>query len=137
MGVILVAEDGAFRRSLRFALEAENIIVDAHDGLKTARRSRLIQEVVCAVVDEGVLDDRGASMGALQRFGKPVILLVDRPPGCADREEMAILVKPLHWDVLIQTVRDMARNASPQRPADTVPDCPDDGTENTPPPATT
>ena len=138
MGVIMViATDGAFRRSLKFALEAEKLTVDAHDGLEAARRSRLIRDAVCAVVDEDALGDRGAATAALQRFGKPVILLVDRPPGCAGHDDMAILVKPLQWDALIHTVRDMTRDAPPPGCPEMVPNRGEDSGDSAPPPATT
>ena len=138
MGVIMViATDGAFRRSLKFALEAEKLIVDAHDGLEAARRSRLIRDAVCAVVDEDALGDRGVAMAALQRFAKPVILLVVRPPGCAGHDDMAILVKPLQWDALIRTVRDMTRNSPLHDLSAKALPRPDDDPESPAPPATT
>ena len=111
MGVILViAADSALRRSLKFALEAEAFAVDAYERLDAARRSRQFQEAICAVVDEDGLD-RGGAAAALKRFAKPVILLVDRSPSCAAHDETAVLVKPLHLDALIRTVREMTRRA--------------------------
>lgn len=134
---MVIATDGAFRRSLKFALEAENLTVDAHDGLASARRSRLIRDAVCAVVDEDALGDRGAARASLQRFAKPVILLVDRPPGCVAHDEMAILVKPLQWDALLRTVRDMTRDAPPPGLAAMGPDQCEDGSESALPAQTT
>ncbi|NDV87874.1 hypothetical protein GTW51_14295 [Aurantimonas aggregata] len=138
MGVIFViAADSALRRSLKFALEAEHLTVHAYDGLESARRSRLLDQASCAVVDEDVLDGRGAATAALKRFARPVILLVDRPPGCAGHDELAILVKPLQWDALIRTVQAMTRDTMPPGPAGVVADQPDDGSGRPLPAATT
>jgi DNA-binding response OmpR family regulator len=135
--IFVIAADSALRRSLQFALEAENLTVDAHDGLESAKRSRLLDLATCAVVDEDVLDDRGAAMRALQRFAKPVILLVARPPACAGHDDIAILVKPLQWDALVGTVRAMQENVMPRGLAGRAPDRSDDGGDSLLPTTTT
>jgi hypothetical protein len=109
MGVIqVIAADSAFRRSLKFALEAESFVVDAHDGLASARRSPLGEAALCAVVDEEAIRHQGPARTALGRLGKPVILLVNQVAERHDDIGVAMLVKPMHGDALIHTLREMA-----------------------------
>ncbi|MCP3056893.1 hypothetical protein [Aurantimonas marianensis] len=102
--ILVVAPDRDFRRSLEFALEAELYAVDSHARLTTAVESPLLARAACAVVDEKAVRDHAYQWDALDRLGKPVILLVDRFRPPLSRASLTIMAKPLLGNALIERV---------------------------------
>lgn len=106
--ILVVAPDRVFRRSLEFALEAELYAVDSHARLTTAVESPLLASAACAVIDEKAVRDHAYEWDALDRLGKPVVLLVDRFRPPVSRANLTVLVKPLLGNALIERVRSIA-----------------------------
>jgi hypothetical protein len=95
-GTILVAAPGAeLRQSIVFALEADGFEVEAHDTLGSAIAAAAAARPICFVVDENALDGHRNGALALQKFGLPVILLVDRLRAIPRLGRIKTLIKPL------------------------------------------
>lgn len=101
---ILVAAPGAeLRRSLAFALDADGFDVVSHRSLRAALESA--GGAAGVVVDENALSDGTKDVAALKRFGRPVILLVDRMRVLPRIDGLRVLDKPLLGRLLIETVQ--------------------------------
>jgi hypothetical protein len=111
-GIILVAAPGAeLRQSIVFALEAEGLDVDAHPTLSSAIATGS-SGCICFVVDENALVGHANGAMALQRFGLPVILLVDRLRTIPRLARLKTLTKPLLGQRLIEMVRGVSSDVS-------------------------
>jgi hypothetical protein len=105
-GTILVAAPGAeLRQSIVFALEADGFEVDAHASLGAAIAASGSSGSLCFVVDENALNGHPNGAKALQKFGLPVILLVDRLRAIPRLTRIKILIKPLLGQRLLEMVR--------------------------------
>ena len=110
--VVIVAPHDGFRRSLEFALEAEGFFIESHALLTAALESPLAMSAACAVIDEDAIRDQSGLPEMLDRFGTPVILLVDRLRRLPGTGRVSALTKPLLGNALIDAVRGIAA-ASP------------------------
>jgi hypothetical protein len=105
-GAILVAAPGAeLRQSIVFALEADGFEVDAHASLGAAIAASGSSGALCFVVDENALNGHANGAMVLQKFGLPVILLVDRLRAIPRLARVKVLTKPLLGQRLIEMVR--------------------------------
>ncbi|QPC86336.1 transcriptional regulator [Mesorhizobium sp. NBSH29] len=93
--IIVVAPEGAFRRSLEFALEVEGFSVESHAQLSEAERSPTIAIALCAVVDESVLGSGAGPARSLDMIPRPVILLANEISTAVARKGLMVLTKPL------------------------------------------
>ena len=103
--VLVVAPDHDLRRSVEFALEAEQFAVESYSQLPAAIASPAATTSNCAVVDEdAILNQMLAGWQALARLDKPVVLLVDQLRTVPDLAFLQVLAKPLLGDRLIEMV---------------------------------
>ena len=103
--VLVVAPDHDLRRSVEFALEAEEFAVESYAHLFAAVASPTATSSKCAVVDEdAILNQISSGWQALVRLNKPVVLLVDQLHIFPDLADLQVLAKPLLGDRLIEMV---------------------------------
>ena len=103
--VLVVAPDRDLRRSVEFALEAEQFSVESYAHLFAAVASPTATASKCAVVDEdAILNQMSSGWQALVRLNKPVVLLVDQLHIFPDLADLQVLAKPLLGDRLIEMV---------------------------------
>ena len=103
--VLVVAPDHNLRRSVEFALEAEEFVVESYAHLFAAVASPTATTSICAVVDEdAILNQRLSGWQALACLNKPVVLLVDQLQTFPDLAGLQVLAKPLLGDRLIEMV---------------------------------
>ena len=91
-------------RSIEFALDADGFDVVSHRSLR-AVLDLPGAAAACVVVDENALGERARDIEALEQFGRPVILLVDRMRVAPKLERLKVLKKPLLGRLLIETVQ--------------------------------
>ena len=102
--ILIVAAEGAFRRSLEFALEVEGYLVETFASLPEAAKSHAAVNAVCAVVDDSALGVESDVPKALKRIIKPIILLADGFSTTEARTGMTVLTKPLRGNDLVDMV---------------------------------
>jgi FixJ family two-component response regulator len=106
--VLVIAQDETVRRSLKFVIEAEGIIVNSHTHLASAIASSLTTSADCTVIDEDALRHQKSASSDFLHLPQPVILLVERPERHKDLMDLVpvhILAKPLAGNLLIDTLR--------------------------------
>lgn len=105
-GIVLVAApDGAFRRSLQFALESAGFVTDGAPRATGAFASKVAGQSVCAVIDDRAIDDWRRALEEFSRFGKPVVLVTDRADGVATLPNVTVVIKPFLGEPLIEAVK--------------------------------
>ncbi len=104
-GIVLVAApDGAFRRSLQFALESAGFATDGSPHATGAFASKAAGQSVCAVIDDRAIDDWKRAPEQFTRFGKPVVLVTDLIDGRAALPNVTVVIKPFLGEPLIEAV---------------------------------
>lgn len=105
-GIVLVAApDGAFRRSLQFALESAGFVTDGSPRATGAFGSEAAGQSVCAVIDDRAIDDWRRASEEFSRFGKPVVVVADRVDGRVALPNVTIVIKPFLGEPLIEAVK--------------------------------
>jgi hypothetical protein len=102
--VLVIAADGALRRSLEFLFEAEGLEVSSHADLAltsraTAKRSR------CLVVDESALVEGSEDWAPLFAFAESIVVLFSRAVDLPANLLIRAVQKPLMGVELVETVR--------------------------------
>ena len=101
--VIVIAADGALRRSLEFLLASEGLRPTSHADLSLALRAAHVRSR-CVIIDDSALRSGGLDWLRLSAVGDTAILLVSR--ACMIPAGFAIVVeKPLIGSELIEAVR--------------------------------
>ena len=104
-GIVLVAApDGAYRRSLQFALESAGFATDGSPNLTGAFASEAAGQSICAVIDDRAIDDWRQAPQDFSRFGKPVVLIADQIDGRAAMPNVTVVIKPFLGEPLIEAV---------------------------------
>lgn len=111
--ILVVASDPSFRRSLKFALEADGFVVEAKASLALPSVQGTSPAFACAVVDEGALGRRFGERNIVFGLGVPVVLLVDERRCLPALRGMTILTKPLAGSDLMEAVRLTALDGCP------------------------
>ncbi|MGN6469658.1 MAG: hypothetical protein ACTHLC_08760 [Rhizobiaceae bacterium] len=104
--ILVAAPNAAFRHSLVFALESDGFTVDAHAEATDAFASNGARDAACAVVDDDAVADWTLVSGQIDRFGRPVILLVGFLQTAPALPFARFLMKPFLGEPLLKAVRD-------------------------------
>ena len=114
--IIVVENDGAVRRSLKFSLEAEGFVVRTYAAGEDLLRDAPVPNCDCLVVAEFLPGIRGIDLVARLRESKvsaPAILITSHPsPILRRRAEDAgipIIEKPLLGSALLDGIRRVTR----------------------------
>jgi DNA-binding NtrC family response regulator len=103
--ILVVAPDADFRHSLEFALETDGFAVESYENVDAAFASQRAGFARCAVLDDGAIADWQMLGEEALRFGKPVILLMDRVRRVPDLPHISELTKPFLGAPLTEAVR--------------------------------
>lgn len=102
--MLVIAADGALRRSLIFLFEAEGLEVVSHADLGVALRGRSTRSR-CLVVDESVLVSDHDGMALLSAVTESIVVLFTRTVDLPSHLLFRTVQKPLVGAELIETVR--------------------------------
>ena len=105
--VLVAAPNVAFRRSITFVLASERLETEAHSDATSAFASARAHCAVCAVIDDGAVENWEEAPEQFERFARPIILLVSLFGKVPDAPMLKQLVKPFLGEPLIKTVRDV------------------------------
>lgn len=116
--VLVVDDDAAVRRSLKFALEVEGFAVRAFAGGQELLRQPELPSCSCLVVDQNMPDMSGLDLIAAlraRRLSAPAILITTHPnnqvKSRAAHAGVPIVEKPLLGGVLVDAIRQSITSA--------------------------
>ena len=105
-GVIVVAPDLAFRRSLVFVMESGGFRVMSYGSLDAAFTLAQAHDASCAVVDEDSIRDWQYAQKLFGTFARPVVLLVDHFRVLPNMHSVRRLTKPFLGEPLLQAIQE-------------------------------
>jgi len=118
--IVVVDDDAAVRKSLKFSLEVEGFIVRTYTRGEELLSESVFPNCRCLVVDQKLPGISGIELIAKlrdQKISVPAILITTHPSSvlrkCATNVGVAIIEKPLLNGILLDGIRQIIMHSSP------------------------